>query len=283
MNPLSDAEPIEIRLNPRLSDANRTLAVRYLRAPRSLTPQERLHALEIFDGLGASLITIGGRTATFAAFYRERIEGTHADTFIDQLLNADAPEAIGGHILRTTWQRIVSDLQVMGIQLSGDTGQQTLVVFCGYWWQSFARGYIREINVFRDLGRSGIEFVAHDIQRRQQRFSPFDLVVLGFRGDIKTSTYFLHTARSYPLVNDFYLVRLYDAARRAWLDIVMLKSAMWRAIDGDATPCELDEAARLLPMPLRVTTRGEELIVITYEEWKQRVLHVQSRAKGGAS
>jgi len=144
-------------------------------------------------------------------FYRAQIEDKHADMFLDQLLNADNPEAVGGQLLQETWQRVVSNLQSIGVQLAGDIGQQCLVAFCGYWWQSFGKGYIREVAVFRDLERSGIQVAAHDLRQRQERFSPHDLTVLGFRGDAKTSTYFLHAARSYPLAGDFYLVRIYTA------------------------------------------------------------------------
>lgn len=276
---MSNTEPIQITLAPHLSEEDRALAVRYLLTPRSLRPEERVRTLGVFDGLGASAITVGGRTETFARFYRAHVEDKHADTFLDRLLNANDPEAVGGQLLRETWQRIVSDLRSLGVQLAGDLGQQCLVAFCGYWWQSFGKGYIREVTVFRDLERSGIRFVAHDLRQRQERFSPHELTVLGFRGDVKTSTRFLHTARSYPLSSDFYLVRIYDPARRTWWDIALMKPAVWQKIDGDTTPCELDDVAQLLPTPLRMVTRDEALIVITYEDWKQRVLRAQAQAK----
>lgn len=103
----------------------------------------------------------------------------------------------------------------------------------------------------------------------------------GFRGDIKTSTYFLHVARSFPLANDFYLVRIYDASRQAWLDIAMIKPVMWQVIDGDTVLCEVAQITQLLPTPLRVLARNEALVVIAYEDWKQRVLRVQ--VKKGAN
>ncbi len=107
----------------------------------------------------------------------------------------------------------------------------------------------------------------------------YDLTVLGFCGDVKTSTYFLHVARSYPLVNDFYLVRIYDVVQRMWLDIAMLKPTMWMVIDGDTMLCELDDVASLLPTPLQLIARDEVLVVITYAEWKQRILRVQAQQK----
>jgi hypothetical protein len=233
---LRNVKPIQTTLDSRLSDVDRALAVRHLLTPRSLTPYERLRALEVFDELGASTIMVGRQRKTFVAFYRTQVEYKYASQFLNQLLTADAPEAIGYQLLRETWQHIVSDLRTMGVQLAGDIGQQCLVAFCGYWWQSFGKGYIREVAVFRDLECSGIEFVAHDLTKRDEQFSPYDLTVLGFRGDVKTSDYFLHVARSYPLTNDFYLVRIYDVAQRIWMDIAMLKPTMWLALDGETTP-----------------------------------------------
>jgi len=270
------AEPIQIVLASGISEADRALAVRYLLSPRTITPEERNRALNIFDKLGRSTITIGGRTDTFAAFHKRHVDDVYANNFLDQLLNSVAPETIGTQIMRDTWQRIMRDLQNIGLQLAGDIGQQCLIAFCAYWWQSFGKGYIREIAVFRDLEQSGILFDAHDLRQREERFSPQDLFVLGFRGDVKTSTYFLHVARSFPLANDFYLVRIYDVPRQTWLDIAMIKPAMWQVIDGDTVLCEVDQITQLLPTPLRVMTRNEALIVIALEDWKQRVLRVQA-------
>jgi hypothetical protein len=203
---MDKVEPIRISLASRLSDADRILAVRYLFSPRSLSPEERIRALDVFDGLGSSTITMSKRTETFAAFYRTHVEDKYAAILLDQLLETDNPEATGNQLLRETWQQIINNLQAIGLEVTGDIGQQCLITFCGYWWQSFGKGYIREVAVFRDLERSGIQFTAHDLRQRQERFSPYDLIVSGFRGDVKNSTYFLHVARSFPLTNDFYLV-----------------------------------------------------------------------------
>lgn len=49
---MDKVEPIQISLAPRLSDADRALAVRYLLSPRSLSAEERVRVLDVFDGLG---------------------------------------------------------------------------------------------------------------------------------------------------------------------------------------------------------------------------------------
>jgi len=53
-------------------------------------------------------------------------------------------------------------------------------------------------------------------------------------------------------------------------------------LDGDTILCELDDVASLLPTPLRLIARDEVLVVITYAEWKQRVLRVQAQRKGNS-
>lgn len=157
-------------MNPHIQAADRALAVRYLTQPRQLTPDERLRALGLFDALGASAVTVGNQTTSFAAFYKAHVEEKYATPFFDRLLAAEDAPSAGNQLLRETWQQIVRDLRDVGVQLAGDMGQQCLVAFCGYWWQAFGKGYIREV-VFRDLERSGIEFTAHDLRDASARFS----------------------------------------------------------------------------------------------------------------
>ena len=111
---------------------------------------------------------------------------------------------------------------------------------------------------------------------RRQRFEPFDLTVSGWRGDIKTSTYFLHVRRSFPLSNDFYIVALYDEATRQRLNIVMMKPALWEKINGETKSCQLRNVARHFPNPVQVNVRGENLIVVSYSMWKQLILRMKS-------
>lgn len=64
-------------------------------------------------------------------------------------------------------------------------------------------GYAFEVEIYRDLKNSGIDFQAHDIRKRVSRFSAYDLKVLNLKGDIKTSLYFLFATRSRGLAHDF--------------------------------------------------------------------------------
>lgn len=68
--------------------------------------------------------------------------------------------------------------------------------------------------------------MAHNLAVREERMSPFDLLLEGFKGDIKTSTYFLLVTRSYPLSCDFYITRLFSTRLRRWRDVVIMTIAI---------------------------------------------------------
>lgn len=133
--------------------------------------------------------------------------------------------------------------------------------------------------IFRDLEVDGIAFVPHDISIRKERFSPFDLLVSGFKGDIKTSSYFLLTSRSYPLSCDFYIVRLFSTQQGVWRDAVITTGAMWGKIDGQTTPCDWEESVNMLPQAVRVSVLDETLVVVDYSIWKTMIKAKQ--AEGG--
>ena len=90
------------------------------------------------------------------------------------------------------------------------TASNLLVAYCLYFWESFAVGYAFEVEIFRDLSASGIEFSAHELRDRRARLSAHDLVVLNLYGDIKNTLYFLQVRRSQQLPHDFYITRFYE-------------------------------------------------------------------------
>jgi hypothetical protein len=149
---------------------------------------------------------------------------------------------------------------------------------CLYWWSAFARGYRFEVAMFRDLEASGIEFDAHDISVRAERLSAYDLVVLEQLGDIKHTTYFLHAARAVRLRCDFYITRLYDSRCRRYRSIVIMTESAWHALNGPVTSARLEDAADLLPTPVQVIFDRRAWVVVSYEEWKDKVRVKQARA-----
>ena len=127
-----------------------------------------------------------------------------------------------------------------------------------------------------DLESSHIDFAMHDLLRGSERYSQADLIVLDLMGDIKTSTYFLQLQPRGPLLNDFYITRLYDKGRIRTL-VVFQKPHAWRRIGGEATvPGDLNNVLDLLPQPVQLEQSELTLVVVEYEDGKEMVRHVQA-------
>lgn len=265
----------QITLPAQLTDAQQRLLVKYARLPRSLARAEWPQALAAFDLLHEGRVLCGAEMLSFQRFYLRAIDEPHATSFLEELLAAPDVEAEGRRLLAEHWRKISVALTGLGA-IDGTTEGRFLLMYCLYWWQSFGKGYIREVAVFRDLKHAGIIFEAHDLRDPAARRSAYDLTILERRGDIKTSTYFIHTARAFPLRYDFYLVRLWNEETNRWLDLALLKPETWRELNGEPTPCAWESVARLLPAVLQVVVRGENLIVAPYEVWQERVLRKQS-------
>lgn len=158
------------------------------------------------------------------------------------------------------------------------------MAYCLFWWYSFTKGYAFEIEIFADLKKSGVAFNAHDLQVRAERFSAFDLFILAFCGDIKTSTYFLFLRPKMPARADFYIRRIepveitrLSARQRTWLLVTFLKPMVWDAINGETQSCRFDELPDVLPHPAKIQVGELTFIVADYEVWKQKVLDKQAK------
>ncbi|MGH9845225.1 MAG: hypothetical protein ACREEM_41440 [Blastocatellia bacterium] len=267
-----------IILPARLTDDQQRLLVKYLRLPRSLSRQEWAQALAAFDLLHEGRVQCGDETMTFQQFYPRAIDSLHANAFIDELLGATDAGIAGKHLTEKYWREINTGLAALGV-VGATAEERALLVYCLYWWRSFCKGYSREVAVFRDLERSGVEFEAHDLRAPASRRTVYDLIVLGRWGDVKNSTYFIHTARSFPLRCDFYIARLWDETADRWLDLVLLKPEAWHELNGEPTPCSWEAVQQVLPAAAEIVLRGEALIVVPYEKWKACVLRRQARER----
>ncbi len=125
-----------------------------------------------------------------------------------------------------------------------------------------------EEEVFRDLRCSGIVFWAHDLRDPDQRYTPADLVVNGRAGDIKLSITFLQ--REGPVRHDFHIVRIWRSGQ-ARTFVAMLQPEVWEELNGDTITGTLDAIRGNLNTPLRISDRGQTLVVLSYEEWKARI------------
>ncbi len=99
------------------------------------------------------------------------------------------------------------------------------------------------------------------------------------RGDIKSSSYFLHSTRHFPLRHAFYITTLFDPLARRRRRVVMMQPAAWDKIDGETQPAELEQAVALLPQPVAVAVKGQGLVVVDYDVWKEKIRAFQQRGE----
>jgi hypothetical protein len=270
---------MDIHLNPQLTDEHQRLVIQYLEQPSALSRAEWLDALRAFDLLRTSLVKHEGQTMTFGAFYERIVDVPYSERFLTELMQQDDVEAAGGGLAVSFSREIRQTLEAMGLREPMTVPMRLLLIYCLHWWASFAKGYVLEMAVYRDLERAGIAFQAHDLLHRAERFTPYDLIVSGQEGDIKASTYFLHIARSFPLRCAFYITRAFDVQRRRWRRVVLLIRAAWDGIDGETVLGTLEQALNIPPTPVEITISGEALVVIDYDLWKQKIRSYQTKGE----
>lgn len=222
----------------------------------------------------AALVMPDGRY-TFRALYLEVVDQQMADGYIRELLTLDDVEKQSPALWSGYARQIVAECQRRGWRQVDLPGARILLSYLLYWWGAFARGYAFEVEIFRDLRNSGIEFQAHDLLDRQARYSPSDLTVSGMAGDIKTSIYFVQVAT--PLQHDFYIMRLFVQGQPYTL-AVMLQPPAWDEINGDTVDGTLETVVTQFPHPVRIKQGIHELVALDYAEWKERILRLQGES-----
>jgi hypothetical protein len=262
---------VRISLPASLTEQHLRVALKYFENANRLTAQEWKLALDTFDQLAQGTVVLGRRRMTFQTVYDRWIDAKFADPFIARLMASERLGPEGEMLQRESARAILALLEREGLYREGVPKSEYLAAYSLYWWTAFAQGYRYELEVFRDLRASGIQFVTHDPRRRAERRSPYDLVVLRQRGDIKRTTYFLHTARTRQLICDFYIMRLYDSRRRRYESVVFLTEESWRTLDGEVVPAALESAAQALPNPVQVVFQERRFVIVPYENWKARV------------
>lgn len=266
---------VEITLPPTMTRRHLQVVLKYFEKTERLKPSEWKLALAAFDGLSEAIVRIDQKPMTFAQFYHRFVDRQYADEFIAKIYHLSdlemAAEQIQAHIATQMLTRLEQD-QIYREEVERS---EYLAAYCLYWWTSFARGYRFELTIFRDLQASGIHFVAHDVRKRKERFSPYDLVVLSQLGEIKTTTYFLHTARTWSLDRDFYITRLYHPRKRRYLFVVIMSGAAWEQINGPLRIGSLATAADFFPQPVAFQLERQHFVVVSFELWKEKILKRQ--------
>lgn len=267
----------EILLPAAFTDQHRRVVERYIRDAR-LKLAEWRNLFEALDLLAHASIRAGNKVLTFADIYQMIVPESVIADFLSHLLELSDTER-DGVPLKATYARAISErLSESHWYDPALTYSLYLRAYCIYWWDSFAKGYIFEVAVYRDLKRDDVAFIAHDITDPDQRLSTSDLLVNNWRGDIKTSTYFLATARTRILRHDFYITRLYDhrQQRRVW--VVIMQPQVWTMIDGETETVDLNQSYQCFPAVSHFYHHDQRLIVAAYKVWKAKMLIYQQEA-----
>jgi len=262
---------ISISLPSHLTTQHRRIVLKYFEKTQRLSPQEWKAALQAFDMLKKGTIEIGRRRMSFQQFYDRYVDYQYADGFIAQLIDLEDFERGAETLQQKTAFDMLAMLEREGFYNENLTSCEYLAAYCLYWWTSFAKGYRFEISIFRDLKASDIKFVAHDLRKRAERRSPYDLVVLRQVGDIKNTTYFLHSAHALPLNRDFYITRLYHSQRRRYLTVVFMTKAAWQKLNGEVESASLETAASFFPQPVQIVFEGQDFVIVPFDLWKENI------------
>lgn len=262
----------KIHINPLLTVVHRRVLHEYLRGEGRLTREQWQMLREAIDLLEQSSLVIDEWEYTFKRFYNEFIDKRFAEPFLKALVRLKDVEKEAARLQAATAREIVTSVRLKEFYLKGDSNSHLLLTFCLYWWAAFAIGYIFEVEIFRDLEAARIPFVSHEITNRTERLSAYDLTVLGLRGDIKYSTYFLTAEGAHTTEIDFFITRLFDETNARWEKVVFLTPTAWAVINGRTIPVVLQEAVSVLPKAVAVEIGLETFVIILYKEWKERIL-----------
>ena len=266
---------VNIRLPQEFKQAHEEAVIAYLAGTLSGQNAWR-QAFIAFDLLDKAVFVQDETEQTFRVFYRRMAEDLFADDYLHKLLalpdvKSQSPE-LWSHYAR----KIAVTLTDYAWSQHDLRKSRLLLSYLLYWWGAFARGYAFEVEIFRDLRKSNIQFQAHNLLDHEERFSLSDLTVGDQAGDIKTSVYFLQAAAR-P-AHDFYIVRLY-VKRKVYTFAILLQPDAWNEINGDTVSGTLETVLDQWPQPVCIEKQDYKFVVIEYTEWKRRVLRLQEATK----
>jgi len=269
-----------IRLNPHLTTRHVTALRHYLSETRVLAGKQWRTLFEAIELLSESTVRFRNQEYTFSQFYAQFVDRVHGGPFLNQLYRMENIHTEGERLRAAIARSIVQWLKANELEATRIEGAEFLLIFSLYWWTSFCRGYMFELTVFRDLEASGIQFIPHDPRLEEERYAPNDFYLGEFRGDVKSSIYFLEDMVALQPTVDLYISRLYDSRRRRYHRVVFMKERVWKRINGNTIPGSVSQAPDLFPRVICFTIRGQRWVLAEYDVWKARVLQFQARTKG---
>jgi len=271
---------LNFTIPPIFAEAHRQAIYRYHSTPEGLPPRVWATLFEAMDLLRTAIVSRHSEEQrTFASVYHSLVDLRYADSYIDALLDSENPSDISSPLWAAIARRIDRDVRTSGLFDPSAPDSRLLLSYLLYWWQQFARGYAFEVEIFRDLVASHIQFQAHNLRVRAERLSAADLTVSSFRGDIKTSAYFLAQQRHPDPAIDFYVTRAWLPTGRARVLVVFLKPNVWQDIDGETSQTTLTTLEQVLPQPGSVQIGSQTVIVVDYEVWKEKMRAYQEEGR----
>jgi hypothetical protein len=172
---------LQVLLPAEFREQHRRIVLEFARRGHEFGRDEWRQAVVAFDLLKNAAVLTDRGLLPFPVIYRQHVEELHADDFIEALYLAEHIDAASVNRWATVARDIGPRLAQVGLLRLDIPSTRLIVAYCLYWWRSFTLGYALEIEIQRDLQASGIRFQAHDLRQREERLSPFDLVVLGYR------------------------------------------------------------------------------------------------------
>jgi len=225
-------------------------------------------------------VQFGVQTYRFTQFYRTFINGTYAYPFLGTIAKLANLEQDGSKIQAQVARQIWQWLEDSGIRIGQVQHAQYLIVYCLAQWSAFARGYLFEAVILRELQQLGIIVNPHNPIK--ERFTPHDLYIprLGY-GDIKTSGYFLDDLVLETPAADFYITRLYIPQTGGYVYVVFLTLLAWQRMpshhsyDAMVTVEHIDQAIAHFPQPVQVHIETVAWVMVEYRQWVEWVREAQ--------
>jgi hypothetical protein len=269
-----------IQLSTGFTKDHQRALVQYVINPNGMTQAERQTLFQAIDRLRDSQVTVDGATLTFSEFYRRFVDEAYADVFINTLLASDTVEEVGKRYKNRVKLEIPTRFAQEGWYLPKVLETRFLLAFCLYWWEAFSTGYTFEVAILQDLADSELEFQAHDLRQRTERYTEADFVISSLVGDVKSSAYFFFAARSAELPHDLYITRYYNTSTRTYHRFVILKAQHWQRINGETQAISFPNWSSVLPSPASFQYAGVQFVAVDYEQWKQKMLKYQKQHGG---
>ena len=145
----------------------------YLTDSRLLRSAEWKTVYEAVDVLEHAEIVYPEGRWRFRQLYNYHIDQLFADLYLDKLLLLDDIPSQNPALVAMFARQIRTTLEQAGLLHRDVPDNWLLLAYCIYWWQSFTRGYVFEVEIIRDLEASGVKFQAHDLRSHSYDFGRY--------------------------------------------------------------------------------------------------------------